>query len=126
MKSGKVFKVDHIKIVVLPNVYLWKKNHKLYFISSFNDRIMRKDTKSKKIFQIQILLRLLLFPQSSSVTAEEFAANMSREAVVKTVVATYEKLKNEWSKKNRNLEICGKFLSDIKVSHCEIGKEVKC
>ncbi|KAG7177670.1 26S proteasome non-ATPase regulatory subunit 8-like [Homarus americanus] len=40
---------------------------------------------------------------------------MSRESVVKSVVSTYEKLKNEWSKKNRNLETCGKLLSDIKV-----------
>ncbi|KAK4304381.1 hypothetical protein Pmani_023665 [Petrolisthes manimaculis] len=40
---------------------------------------------------------------------------MTRDNVVKTVVTTYEKLKTEWTKKNRNLHTCGKFLSDIKV-----------
>ncbi|KAK3853738.1 hypothetical protein Pcinc_034934 [Petrolisthes cinctipes] len=40
---------------------------------------------------------------------------MTRDSLVKTVVSTYEKLKTEWTKKNRNLDTCGKFLSDIKV-----------
>lgn len=89
-------------------------------------RITRTNPKSAIIRPHPNAVRLLLFPQSSSVAAGGSAANMSREAVVKTVVATYEKLKNEWSKKNRNLEICGKFLSDIKVGKCERGKEGKC
>lgn len=40
---------------------------------------------------------------------------MSRESLVKTVVGTYEKLKNEWSNPKRNLDVCGKLLSSIKV-----------
>uniref|UniRef100_A0A2P2I054 26S proteasome non-ATPase regulatory subunit 8 n=1 Tax=Hirondellea gigas TaxID=1518452 RepID=A0A2P2I054_9CRUS len=40
---------------------------------------------------------------------------MSRDTVVKKVVSSYERLKNEWTKKNKNLDICGKYLSEIKV-----------
>ena len=35
--------------------------------------------------------------------------------MVKKVVTSYEKLKNEWAKKAKNLDTCGKYLSEIKV-----------
>ncbi|KAF2348794.1 CSN8/PSMD8/EIF3K [Trinorchestia longiramus] len=40
---------------------------------------------------------------------------MSRESILKKVVTLYEKLKTEWSKRSRNLDICGKYISEIKV-----------
>lgn len=40
---------------------------------------------------------------------------MNRDLIVKKVVTSYEKLKSEWTKKSRNLDLCGKFLSEIKV-----------
>lgn len=40
---------------------------------------------------------------------------MSRDNMVKKVVTSYEKLKNEWAKKAKNLDTCGKYLSEIKV-----------
>lgn len=43
-------------------------------------------------------------------------AGRAREDVVRAVVVAYEDLKKEWTKKNRNLQTCGKYLSDIKVS----------
>lgn len=46
---------------------------------------------------------------------------ITRDTMVKNAVTAYEKLKLEWAKKNRNLETCGKYLSDIKVS----GNEYK-
>ncbi|RXG72284.1 26S proteasome non-ATPase regulatory subunit 8 [Armadillidium vulgare] len=42
-------------------------------------------------------------------------SSTSRSAVLKSVVSVYEKLKSEWSKKPKNLELCGKYLSEIKV-----------
>jgi len=40
---------------------------------------------------------------------------MDRSAIVKKVVLLYDKLKNEWVKKTKNLAQCGKYLSEIKV-----------
>ena len=40
---------------------------------------------------------------------------------VKKVVRTYELMKNEWSKKPRNLDLCEKYLSDIKVIYPKLG-----
>jgi len=40
---------------------------------------------------------------------------MDRDRSVKMVVTLYEKLKAEWTKKNKNMDVCGKLLSDIKV-----------
>ncbi|KAB7493640.1 26S proteasome non-ATPase regulatory subunit 8 [Armadillidium nasatum] len=42
-------------------------------------------------------------------------SSTSRSAVLKSVVSVYEKLKSEFSKKPKNLELCGKYLSEIKV-----------
>lgn len=49
-------------------------------------------------------------------------AGRARDSVVKTVVLAYEELKKEWAKKNRNLQTCGKYLSDIKVSMGRRGR----
>lgn len=43
-------------------------------------------------------------------------AGRAREGAVRTVVQAYEELRKEWAKKNRNLQTCGKYLSDIKAS----------
>lgn len=43
-------------------------------------------------------------------------AGRAREQAVRAVVQTYEELKKEWGKKNRNLQTCGKYLADIKVN----------
>lgn len=40
---------------------------------------------------------------------------MGRDAIVKKVVCAYEKLKTEWTKTPKNLDVCGKYLSDIKI-----------
>ncbi|XP_050690653.1 26S proteasome non-ATPase regulatory subunit 8-like [Eriocheir sinensis] len=42
-------------------------------------------------------------------------AGRARDGAVRTVVQGYEELRKEWAKKNRNLQTCGKYLSDIKV-----------
>lgn len=52
-------------------------------------------------------------------------AGRARDNVVRAVVVAYEELKKEWAKKNRNLQTCGKYLSDIKVSF-GLGKRRKC
>ena len=44
---------------------------------------------------------------------------MSSE-ILKKVVSNYEKLDAEWKKKNRNLQTCGNYLSETKVSELNI------